>query len=174
MCEWGLALAFGQNLNDALVMALEPWFLDNEPLAYQAVRRAQALLAEGGGGGDGETDSRTTTTSSATGLPGGAPDAAGSETVTASTASQPNAAVAAAASRRRDEALVSALTLKFVPTAEEYESYFVDGLPASLNRAYAEAMDAAAARSSEEGWPDHPIVLLLAADAWMNLSPWNC
>ncbi|CAN0452960.1 unnamed protein product [Ectocarpus sp. 8 AP-2014] len=32
----------------------------------------------------------------------------------------------------------------------------------------------AAARSEEEGWPDHPIVLLLAADAWMNISPWDC
>ncbi len=130
MCEWGLAVAYGQNLNDALVLSLEPWFLDNEPLAYEAVRRAQTLLSSQE-----------------------KPAYAGSE---------------------RDAALVAALALKYVATVDEYESYFVDGLPASLNLAYAEAMAGAAVRSGEEGWPDHPMVLLLAADAWMNTSPWDC
>lgn len=162
MCEWGLALAYGQNLNDALVMSLEPWFLDNEPLAYQASRRALALLSppskEGGPVGEEEE--------AADGEGGGeAPPPAG----TAATAT-----ATATASRARDEALVSALALKFVPTLEEYESHFVDGLPASLNQAYAEAMADAAARSEEEGWPDHPLILALTADAWMNLSPWDC
>ena len=131
MCEWGLALAYGQNLNDALVMSLEPWFLDNEPLAYEAVQRAEALLS-------------------------------------------PSRAKPGYAGSKRDAALVSALALKYVATVEEYKSYFVDGLPDSLNHAYAEAMAEAAARSGEEGWPDHPITLLLAADAWMNISPWDC
>ncbi|CAM9742218.1 unnamed protein product, partial [Hapterophycus canaliculatus] len=162
MCEWGLALAYGQNLNDALVMALEPWFLDNEPLAYQAVRRAQALLAGGSAGGNGDDGS-----SSAAGSPDGAPGAVGPDDVQ-TLGTQP-----ASAASRRDAALVAALALKFVPSVEEYASRFVEGLPASLNLDYAEAMDAAATLSSKEGWPDHAIVLLLAADAWMNLSPWD-
>lgn len=132
MCEWGLGLAYGQNINDALVMALEPEFLSNEPLAYEAVSRAQALLAAGGGAGE---DSPT---------------------------------------HARDTALVSAFSLKLVPTVKEYEAHFVDGLPASLSLAYAEAMSEAASRSEEEGWPDRAMVLLLAADAWMNISPWDC
>ena len=151
MCEWGLALAYGQNLNDALVMSLEPWFLDNEPLAYQAARRAQDLLFPPSKEGEPVSEEEA------------AEREGGGETPPA-----------ASASRARDEALVSALTLKFVPTLEEYESHFVDGLPASLNQAYAEAMEDAAARSEEEGWPGHPLVLVLTADAWMNLSPWNC
>lgn len=136
MAEWGLALAYGQNLNDALVMALEPRFLDNEPLAYEAVSRAQVLLSGNGSGGDGDV--------------GDGP------------------------ARARDNALVSALALRYVATVEEYKSHFVNGLPASLNLAYAEAMADAAVRSSEEGWPDHSMVLVLSADAWMNVSPWNC
>lgn len=145
MCEWGLALAYGQNLNDALVLSLEPWFLDNEPLAFLATRRAQSLLFPLEEGGDGGANS-------------------GGETPPA----------ASTARSARDEALVSALSLKYVPTVEEYKSHFVDGLPASLNRAYAEAMADAAVRSEEEGWPDQPLVLVLTADAWMNLSPWDC
>lgn len=132
MCEWGLGLAYSQNINDALVMALEPEFLSNEPLAYEAVSRAQALLAADGGA---DEDSPT---------------------------------------HARDTALVSAFSLKLVPTVKEYESHFVDGLPASLNLAYAEAMAEAASRSEEEGWPDRAMVLLLSADAWMNISPWDC
>eukprot|EP00752_Nemacystus_decipiens_P010350 g9220.t1 len=151
MCEWALALAYGQNLNDALVLSLEPWFLDNEPLAYQAVRRAQGLLFPSEDGGPEEA---------AEGEDGGDD-------------TPPAAAPATAGRRARDEALVSALALKFVPTLEEYESHFVDGLPNSLNQAYAGAMADAAARSREEGWPDHTMVLVLAADAWMNISPWD-
>ena len=132
MCEWGLGLAYGQNINDALVMALEPEFLSNEPLAYEAVSRAQALLGADGASGD---DSPM---------------------------------------HARDSALASAFSLKLVPTVKEYESHFVDGLPASLSLAYAEAMAEAASRSEEEGWPDRAMVLLLAADAWMNISPWDC
>lgn len=154
MCEWGLALAYGQNLNDALVMSLEPWFLDNVPLAHQAVRRAQDLLVPSRAPGDG-AGAGSSAAEEAEGLGDTSPG-----TVTAR--------------RERDAALVSALALKFVPTVEEYRSHFVDGLPASLNRAYAEAMADAAVRSEEEGWPDHPLVLVLTADAWMNLSPWDC
>lgn len=164
MCEWGLALAYGQNLNDALVMDLEPWFLDNEPLAYQAVQRAHALIFPGEGGGvtddgvgssvDSDIDVSAAAASSVEELPPPAPSAD--------------------ALYQRDAALVSALALKYVKTVEEYESHFVDGLPASLNLAYAEAMADAAVRSREEGWPDHAIVLLLTADAWMNVSPWDC
>lgn len=135
MCKWGLALAYGQNLNDALVMSLEPEFLAREPLAHEAVSEARSLLeAAGAGDGDG----------------------------------------AAALRRERDRALVDALAQKFRPTLAEYELYFVDGLPTELNRAYAEAMGQAAARSEREGWPDHAMVLVLAADAWMNVSPWDC
>lgn len=135
MCEWGLSLAYGQNLNDALVLALEPWFLDNEPLAYDAVRRAKTLISAEEGGGDAG---------------GGNP------------------------SHDRDTALVSALARRYVSTVEEYKSHFEDGLPTSLNLAYAEAMADAAELSAEEGWPDHVMVLVLSADAWMNLSPWHC
>lgn len=148
MCEWGLALAYGQNLNDALVMSLEPWFLDNEPLAYQAAQRAQGLLFPSKEGVDGDEEAAE----------GGGDTPPG----------------AATANRARDEALVSALAFKFVPTLEEYGSHFVDGLPASLNQAYAEAMADAAVRSEEEEWPDHPLTLVVTADAWMNLSPWDC
>lgn len=161
MCEWGLALAYGQNLNDALVMSLEPWFLDNEPLAYQAARRAQDLTFPSRAGGDVTS-----------GRGGGDGGSTGEEAAEEGGGETPRGAVPA--SRRRDAALVSALAFKFVPTVEEYESHFVDGLPASLNQAYAEAMADAAVWSEEEGWPDHPIVLLLTADAWMNLSPWDC
>ncbi|CAB1113928.1 unnamed protein product [Ectocarpus sp. CCAP 1310/34] len=183
MCEWGLALAYGQNLNDALVMSLEPWFLANEPLAFQAVQRAKALLlsaeseAERSRGGEEggeeeeeeEEDAGAATSAHGSGDEEDAPDSrrGGGES---STRPSPSSSTAM---RRRDLALVSALSLKFVATLEEYESHFVDGLPASLNQAYAEAMADAAARSEEEGWPDHPIVLLLAADAWMNISPWD-
>lgn len=60
MCQWGLALADGQNINDALVMAFEPEFLKNEPLAYQAVSRAQALISiEDGGEVDSDSNSPT-------------------------------------------------------------------------------------------------------------------
>lgn len=134
MCEWGLGLAYGQNINDALVMALEPEFLSNEPLAYEAVARAQAILAaEGAANAGGESPMHA-----------------------------------------RDTALVSAFALKLVPTVKEYESHFVDGLPAALSLAYAEAMAEAASRSEEEDWPDRAMVLVLTADAWMNLSPWDC
>ena len=126
MCEWGLAVAYGLNLNDALVMSLEAWFLDNESLAYEAFRRAQTPLS-----------------------------------------SQEKLAYAGS---ERDAALVSAVALKYVATVDEYKSFFVDGLPASLNPAYAEA----AVLSGEEGWPDHAMVLLLAANAWMNTAPWDC
>lgn len=165
MCEWGLALAYGQNLNDALVMDLEPWFLDNEPLAYQAIQRARALISppegggstsDGGGGSSGDNDIGTSTATSR------------------EKEESPPSAASADALGRRDAALVSALALKYVETVEEYESHFVDGLPASLNQAYAKAMAEAAVRSRKEDWPDRAIVLLLAADAWMNISPWNC
>lgn len=138
MCEWGLGLAYGQNINDALVMALEPDFLSNEPLAYEAVARAQTLLSAEGGGdvGDGHGEDIPT--------------------------------------HARDTTLVSALSLKLVPTVKEYESHFVGGLPASLSLAYAEAMAEAVTQSKEKGWPDHAMVLVLAADAWMNVSPWDC
>lgn len=137
MCEWGLALAYGQDLNDATVMLIEPAFVANEPRAYEAITRAQALLAAS----DGET--------------------------TGNDASPLDA---------RDRALVHALSLRFVPTVEEFLSLFVDGLPLPLSRAYAEAMVDAVEMSSEEeeAWPDRPMVLVLAADALMNLSPWDC
>lgn len=141
MCEWGRAFALGQNFNDALVMALEPWFLDNEPLAYAAVSHAQELLDSAGTGSRDEYSSKGRSVS---------------------------------LTHTRDNALVSALALKFVATVEEYKSHFVDGLPTSLNLAYAEAMADAVVRSGEESWPDHTMVLLLSADAWMNVSPWDC
>lgn len=137
MCHWGLALAYGQNLNDALVMALEPEFLANEPLAYEAITRAQNLISAVSSGDSSSGDDSTP-------------------------------------AQERDAALVSALGRKFVSTQEEYESYFVDGLPMLLNLGYAESMATAAARSKKEGWPDPAMVLVLSADAWMNLSPWDC
>lgn len=126
-------MAYGQNINDALVMTLEPEFLANQPLAFKAVTRAKTLLDEDAVDCDSGCEQRA-----------------------------------------RDEALVNALLLKFRETKEEYVSCFEDGLPSTLNLAYAKAMDEAAARSDEEAWPDHPMVLVLAADAWMNTSPWDC
>lgn len=35
-------------------------------------------------------------------------------------------------------------------------------------------MAGVAVRSDEEAWPDHVMVLVMAADAWMNLFPWDC
>lgn len=134
MCEWGQAIAYSQNINDATVMELEPGFLANEPLAYEAVARAQKILADEGASGGSEDGPM----------------------------------------KARDVALVSALARKLVATVDEYKSHFVDGLPASLNTAYAKAMAEAAVRSSDEDWPDHPMVLVVAGDAWMNLSPWDC
>ncbi|CAM9616256.1 unnamed protein product [Discosporangium mesarthrocarpum] len=55
MCYWGLAYALGQNLNDALVMALEPSFLANEPLAYEAINTAAKLASKWGEGGSTST-----------------------------------------------------------------------------------------------------------------------
>ncbi|CAM9607512.1 unnamed protein product [Ectocarpus sp. 8 AP-2014] len=184
MCEWGLALAYGQNLNDALVMSLEPWFLANEPLAFQAVQRAQALLlpaeseaerssSREEGGEEEEEDAGAAPSAHGSGDEEEAPDSRRRGDDSSTRPSSSSSSSSSTAMRRRDLALVSALSLKFVATLEEYESHFVDGLPASLNQAYAEAMADATARSEEEGWPDHPIVLLLAADAWMNISPWD-
>lgn len=127
MCEWGLALAYGQNLNDALVMSLEPWFLANEPLAFQAVRRAQALLlsaeseaerSSGGeeGGEEEEEDAGAATSAHGSGDEEEAPDSRrrGGESSTRPSSSSSSST----AMRRRDLALVSALSLKFVATLE--------------------------------------------------------
>ncbi|CAM9842574.1 unnamed protein product, partial [Choristocarpus tenellus] len=129
MCFWGLALAYGQNLNDAVVMTLEPEFLANEPLAYDAITKAAKLI-------------------NATDYP-------------------------ASLSKERDTALINAMTLRMSRTLEKYKSLFVDGLPKSLNQAYAEAMTTVAERAVAESWPATDIVRTLAADSLMGLSPWD-